>query len=642
MNPIIQTKEDLLELASRIKTASEPITVDCETNGLFPVQDKIVGWSLAFSEEEGYYIPTNHRNSLNIPEHLVKQLFQLLSTKKLIWHNAKFDIEMIKCNYDIEMPVYSDTMAMAYLACFPKLGLKDIMSNIFKYDTKEFNDLLGEKYGTQWKNNGYTAADLDAEEMYVYAINDVLYTYKLFNLLKDEMVNYESILKLELNLIPIVARMNLEGLEINKDSLRKMSAEAKAEVQERLNQMRSLAGPEFQPNSVRQVQKVLYETLGLPITKRTKSGAPSTDASVLEELKVMHSFPQQLVEFRSLNKFISGYLDKIPAIVENTGLLYANFSNIGADSGRFTCPGTSNWQGLDTSINLQNQPVDDRFDVRSAYIAPEGWTWVKCDYKQQEYRMMCNIAGEMEAIEKFKQGIDFHTTTARLMLDIPDDREVTKEERDIGKVLNFGISYGMTIPTIAKMTGHTETEAKELYERYFEALPKLRQFILWAQDQVREHKMVKTIFGRVRKLDYEGLPAKVAEDIIKKGFNTIIQGSCADITKISMLRVKDRVLDKFGRDNIRMILQVHDELDFYIRTDMLDVILPELKAAMTIPTPDNWVDFEVDIGIGSSWSEKDQSPWDGSFTKDPFEGWGSILPPRFNTYLKNPDYSASW
>lgn len=642
MNLIIQTKEDLIELASRIKAATEPISVDSETNGLFPIQDKIVGWSLAFSEEEGYYIPTNHRNSLNIPEGLVKQLFQLLQAKKLVWHNAKFDIQMIKCNYGLKMPVYADTMAMAYLACFPKLGLKDIMSNLFKYETKEFQELLVEKYGTQWKNNGYTAADLNAEEIYDYAIHDVLYTYKLYNLLKDEMKNYESIWKLELNLIPIVAQMNLEGLVIDKESLQRMSAEAKADVQERLQQMRSVAGEKFEPNSVRQVQKVLFEDLGLPITKRTKSGAPSTDADVLEGLAPMHEFPKQLVEFRSLNKFISGYLDKIPAIVDNTQLLYANFSSIGADSGRFTCPGTSNWQGLDTSVNLQNQPVDERFDVRSAYITPEGWTWVKADYKQQEYRMMCNIAGEEVAISKFKAGMDFHTVTARLMLGIPDDVELTREQRQIGKVLNFGISYGMTIPTIAKMTGHTETEAKELYEKYFEALPKLRQFILWAQEQVREHKMVKTIFGRVRKLDYEGLPQRVADDMIKKGFNTIIQGSCADITKISMLRVKDRVLDKFGPENIRLTLQVHDELDFYVKTDMLDIILPELQSAMTITTPDAWADFEVDIEIGKSWSEAEHEDWSKPFVKDPFEGWGKVVPARFKTYIQDTEYSATW
>ena len=226
--------------------------------------------------------------------------------------------------------------------------------------------------------------------------------------------------------------------------------------------------------------------------------------------------------------------------------------------------------------------------------------------------------------------------------DIPDDVELTRDQRQIGKILNFGISYGMTIPTIAKMTGHTEDEAKQLYDKYFEVLPNLKQFINWSQDQVRQHKMVKTLFGRVRKLDFEGLPKRVADDIIKKGFNTIIQGSCADITKIAILRVKDRILDKFGSENIRLILQVHDELDFYVKTDMLDTILPELKAAMTIPTPAEWVDFEVDIETGSSWSEADHVDWEGDYVRDEFNGWGSVLPKRFQTYLQDEDYIVTW
>lgn len=641
-NGIIQTSESLVVLARRIKETTTPLTIDTETNGLFPKDDSIVGWSIAFSEEEGYYIPTKHRTSLNIPQHLIEQLFTLLLKKKLIYHNAKFDIQMIAENYGIKLPVYADTYAMAYLACFPKLALKEIMKDLFHYETKEFDQLLSEKFGKTWHSAGYTAADLTAEEISDYAIHDVLYTYKLFNLLAPEMQNYASIWKLELNLIPIVAEMNLTGLEIDAPLLRQMSLKGKEEVVKRLQAMREVAGQTFEPNSTRQVAKVLFEQLNLPITKRTKSGAPSTDKDVLEELSSLHTFPKQLVEYRSLNKFISGYLDKIPTIVEHTGKLYANFANIGAESGRFTCPGVSNWQGLDMTVNLQNQPVNDDYEVRAAFVVPEGYTWVKCDYKQQEYRMMCNLAGEAEAIQKFRDGVDFHTMTAKMMLDIPADVELTREQRQIGKVLNFGISYGMTVPTIAKMTGHTEAEAEQLYNKYFEALPKLHSFILWCQDQVKATKMVKTLFGRVRKLDYEGLPKRVADDIIKKGFNTVIQGSCADITKISMLRVKDRVLDVFGSDIIKMVLQVHDELDFYVRTDKLAEVLPVLKSAMTIPTPDNWCDFDIDCETGVNWSESSHEDWTGAFERDKFEGWGKVLPARFQTYLTDPEFSARW
>lgn len=644
MNPIIQTKQDLIELANRIKTATEPLALDTETNGLFAQGDKIIGFSVAFSETEGYYIPVKHRESLNIPERLVQQLFTLLKAKRLILQNGRFDIEFIYTNFGVKLPIFADTMAMAYIACFPKLGLKEIMKTYFNEDTREFKEMLEEKFGKQWRAQGYTAADLTAEDIYVYAIKDVLFTYKLFNQLKDEMKNFSSILKLELNLIPIVAQMNLEGLEIDKERLRDLSVKAKAKVADYIQEMRAVAGPQYEPNSTKQTQKVLFEQLGLPVISRTKSGAPSSSAEVLEQLAPMHPFCKTLQDYRSMNKYVSGYLDKIPNIVDKSEKLYGSFTNIGADSGRFTCPGVQDSEGMDMSVNLQNQPVNEEFDVRAAYVAPEGWTFVKCDYAQQEYRVMCNLAGEEEAIERFRKGVDFHTTTAKMMLDIPEEQSLTREQRQIGKVLNFGISYGMTVSTIARMTGHTEAEAQVLYDKYFEKLPKLRALIYSCQEQVRKNKVIKTMFGRARKLEWEGLPSRVAEDVIKKGFNTKIQGSAADISKIALLRIKDRVLDRFGREKVRLILTVHDEFDFYVRTDCLDEVLPVIKAAIDIPTPDNWCDFVCDIEIGKSWSEKDHTDWipPENYKMDTFTGWGDILPKRYQTYLTDPNYVAQW
>jgi len=240
MNQVVKTVPELIELAQKIKAAVQPIAVDTETNGLFPVEDKVVGWSLAFSEDEGYYIPRNHRHSTNVPDEQHKQLFELLCSKQLIWHNAKFDIEFIKTNFGIEMPVFADTMAMAYLACFPRLALKEIMSSMFHYETKEFNVLLSEKYGSKWKSLGYTAADLDDTDISDYAVHDVLYTYKLFNLLKDDMNNYKSIFKLEMNLIPIVAQMNLSGITIDTVKMNKLCAQAKRELQERFDKMQGM------------------------------------------------------------------------------------------------------------------------------------------------------------------------------------------------------------------------------------------------------------------------------------------------------------------------------------------------------------------------------------------------------------------
>ena len=676
MEPIIRTVPDLIELAKRIKTATDIITVDTETNGLFPIEDKVVGWSLAFSADEGYYVPTNHRNSPNVPHEQVRQLFQLLSQKKLVWHNSVFDLEMIKTNYGIEMPVYSDTIIMAYLACYPELGLKKIMSTLFNYETKEFTDLLAEKFGSTWKAQGKTAADLDPEEIYEYAINDVLYTRRLFDLLKSDMDKYRSIFKLELNLAPIVAKMNLSGITIDSPKLTALATEANAELATRLNKMQEIVNQEvakfnathdinalsmdpnggadlikrvgdlstFKPNSVKQIKTILFDLLNQLVIKRTEKGEPSTDAEVLEKYAEDGcEFALELKNYRSLSKIITSYLEKIPEICSHTGKLYANFKSVGTDSGRFKSDGVKNWAFEDRTVNLQNQPRDDdQFNVRMSYVAPEGYTWVKCDYKQQEYRAMCNIAGETTAIEKFKAGIDFHTATARFMFDIPDDQEVPKELRQIAKTVNFGLNYGMGIEKLAKTIGKTVQDTKALYDKYFLNLPNVQNLSKWAYDQCEKTEMVKTYFGRVRKLQWRDAPSKRVESIKNSAFNTMIQGTSADITKIAMLRVKDRVLDRFGDDLVQLKLQVHDELDFIVKTEHLDEICSAIKNAMTIPTPPEWVDFEVDCEVGPSWSEADHVDWEGEFVTDQFTGWGDLIPSRYQTYLTDPNYSATW
>ena len=682
MNPIINTVPDLIELAKRIKSATEPIAVDTETNGLFPIEDKIVGWSLAFSETEGYYIPRNHRYSDNVPDAQISQLFELLQSKKLIWHNGKFDIEFIKTNFGLEMPVYSDTMVMAYLACFPKLALKEIMSTLFHYETKEFKEMLAEKYGKQWKSLGYTAADLTAEDIYDYAIHDVLYTYRLFNLLKDQMENYKSIFKLELNLVPIVAQMNLSGITIDSPKLRNLADLAKQELTERYLQMqevynektaiakrisedngglpyppgsalaaeggmkplKDLFNTEFNPNSTYQIRAILIEGLNMPVLKRTDKSMISTDAEVLEQYADMGcEFAKQLMEYRSLVKYITNYLDKIPEICSHTEKLYASFNQMGAESGRFSCPSSQNWNDEDRTVNLQNQPRDDdKYNIRTCYIAPEGYTWVKADYKQQEYRAMCNIAGEQSAIEQFRAGVDFHTATARFMFDIPEGQEVPKELRSQAKAINFGLNYGMGVDSLAKRINRTVGETKALYDKYFEKLPHVQALSKWAYQQVEQTEMIKTYFGRVRKLEWKDQPARRADMIKNSAFNTMIQGTSADITKIAMLRVKDRVLDKYSPEQVQMKLQVHDELDFIVRNDCLDEICAVIKNAMTIPTPENWVDFEVDVEVGKSWSELDHEDWTGEFVTDTFTGWGDVIPARYQTYLTVPEYSATW
>lgn len=332
---IVDSVEMLKNLAIRVRDTVDPIALDTETNGLHFKDDCVVGFSFAFSENEGYYVPLNHievKDYPNFPKKMITQFFQILSKKKLIFHNAKFDIQMVSSNFEVNLPVYSDTMLMAYLLAYPKIGLKELISLFFNYETISFSSLLSERFGKQWSSKGFNSSHLEAEAIYVYAVKDVLYTYKLFNKFKEEIKDYSSLLKVETNLIPLVAAMNMEGILIDKDRMLEMQEIAQLESGEMLSKIREMTWDTFQVNSPKDVKKALYEDLGLPVLKRSKqTGSPSSDAEVLEQLSYHHELPKLLMEIRSLNKFISGYLAKIPSLLTEKNEMYANFSSIGAD-----------------------------------------------------------------------------------------------------------------------------------------------------------------------------------------------------------------------------------------------------------------------------------------------------------------------
>ena len=230
-----------------------------------------------------------------------------------------------------------------------------------------------------------------------------------------------------------------------------------------------------------------------------------------------------------------------------------------------------------------------------------------------------------------------------MMLGIPEDVKPTHEERQIGKVLNFGLIYGMTVPTVAKKTNRSEAEAQQMYDKYFENLPRIKALADQTREEVRVNKEVKTLFGRVRALDWTTVPQKVAQDMIDKGFNTKIQGTAADILKMSIVRVKHMVLDKWGPENVQLIMFVHDEMDFLINNDHLEEILHDIKYAMDIPTPDNQCDYLADIGYGPNWDEDTHTEYNPeNFEIQPFTGWGNILPASVKSIYDDPEYVVQW
>ena len=270
--------------------------------------------------------------------------------------------------------------------------------------------------------------------------------------------------------------------------------------------------------------------------------------------------------------------------------------------------------------------IDVKFDadIRAAFIPPPGYKWCKADYSQIEYRVMASLSQEKSMIREFNAGTDFHIQTAAIMLG-KDISEVTKEDRQLGKILNFGITYGMTAYTLAKKTGMSEAEAEEKYKEYFEKVPMLSQLIANAKAFARNYGYTKTFFNRRRYLRTKGLPPQIVGKILRKSFNTLIQGSAADILKIAMVRVATRI-KQFGND-CKMLLTVHDELDFIIKEERLDEILAVIKLAMELETPDNWAKIVVDMEVGDSWSQFALKPYivKNPLPKEPFIGWKGML-----------------
>lgn len=643
---LVDNLDKLKGFLSRLKE-NDLLALDCETEGLFPPDDDIVGFSIAFSETEGYYFPLKHVDTNNLSKDIASRIFNALLSKKIIYHNATFDMHMIWYHFNTKLPLYGDTMLMANCLGYERLALKYLINKIFSIDTVEFDALLEEKFGKSWKK--HNCSELKATDVADYAINDVLYTFRLFNYFEEPVKQYASIYKIELNLIPIVITLNANGVKIDRSILDKQLDIAESQVGNLLDEIKQYTKPSFQPNSTRDVREAMLE-MNLKSPKRSKkTGDLSYDAEVLKDLSEVHPFPKALLEFRSQNKFISGYLKKIPNLLDKDSLMYKSYRSIdAAESGRFTCPGTTNHYGEDKTINNQNIPKEGKanYDVRSAFVAPEGFVWVKSDFSQVESRVAASLSGDRNMINAFKSGIDLHSYTARYMMGIPDDQEVTKEQRAIGKVLNLGTMYGLSEYSVAKKTGHTEEEAAQLLQRYFNTYPRLKAYIDYCTDFVRKNKYVKTFFGRKRDLDYEFTNVKrIQDDFLKKGFNTVVQGTSADLLKIAMLRCKTFVLDRYP--DVKMQEVVHDEIDFIVPEDKVEEVCYAIKYAMEVPLPDtgdnDWAPLIADVSYGPSWSEKTHTPFEPeSYPRQSFTSWKDLIPNEFSSPLEDPEYIVRW
>lgn len=595
---LIDTREKFDSVLKQISAASE-IAFDTETTGLSLRDDRPIGISLAWAKGQACYIPLNqdHLKDLS-PEAVVsglKPIFESENGPIKIAHNLKFDYMMLRhLGIHLNGPV-GDSMIVAFILNptrksygIDALSLEDI--GIEKIPTTA---LMGTK-------KQINMADVPADVVSVYASEDAdccLQLYqKLFPQLdKDLLYVYE---KIDLPTLTILAKMEFEGISIDHEALAGLSESLLDESLDLQEEIYKEAGEEFNINSPKQLQVILFEKLkiheklGVKKLKKTKSGI-STDVSVLESLSA-HPLPTALLTYREVSKLRNTYVDTLPQLIhESSGRIHTSFHPTGTATGRLSS----------SHPNLQNIPIRTKRGraVRSAFVPPEGMDLISADYSQIELRILAHISKDEGLQQAFRDNLDIHTSTAASMFK-KDPAEVSHSDRSQAKAINYGIAYGMGPQRLAKTTGVSLREAKDFIERYFDSFPGIKSYIDGAILYATEHGYSKTILGRRRPID--GLDGKSGPMALVNSkniaVNSPIQGSAADLMKLAMIKIDQEL----SENNVRakMLLQVHDELVFECPSEetesVCQLIRHGMEHAMELSVP-----LKADIGIGKNWLE---------------------------------------
>ncbi|MFO0817574.1 MAG: DNA polymerase I [Pirellulales bacterium] len=595
----VATPEALDQLASTLSQASR-ISVDTETTSPRPRAAQLVGLSFAWAEGEACYIPVRAPvGEPQLPEALVleklRPVLESPSIKK-VGQNLKYDVIVLR-NVGIELQgLEFDTMVADYLL---EPGgrihnLDDLAKRYLNHTTIKIEELIGT--GRHQKRMDEVPVDL----ITAYAAEDADVPWRLADQL-GRMLHEERLESLfhdvEMPLVEVLASLEFHGIRIDADRLRRMSVEYGERLADLEKVIHSLAGHPFNVDSPSQLSEVLFDQLGLPVVKKTKTGK-STDAAVLEELAPLHPLPAKMVEYRQLAKLKSTYLDALPELVlPETGRIHSSFKQDVAATGRLSS----------TDPNLQNIPVrtDAGREIRAAFLpGPEGWELLTADYSQIELRVLAHFSGDETLRAAFAADEDIHARVASEVQGVPL-AEVTRDMRRAAKAINFGVIYGQSAFGLAQSLGISKDEAAQFIAAYFARYPGVDAFMDRTLEQARRQGYVETILGRrrpvqgVRDAAHRGdsrqrnLPERVA-------INTVIQGSAADLIKLAMIRIHRRL--RTGEFRARLLLQIHDELVFELPRDERERLQAFVVDAMA-NVGDLAVPLKVDVKCGPTWAD---------------------------------------
>lgn len=571
------------------------VCFDTETTGLDPHTAELVGLSFCFEKGKAYYlpIPADFEEASKLLS-LLKPFFENVNITK-IGQNLKFDIKVL-AKYGIETkgPMF-DTMIAHYLLNPDSRHNMDILAEQYlNYQPISIETLIGKK----GKNQG-NMSDVPLDKIKEYAAEDADITYQLYQIFREKIASAglsDLFNNLEIPLVDVLAAMEWEGISLDTSFLKSLSEMLSTDIQSLENQIYTLAELNFNLGSPKQLGEILFEKLKIGGTKvkKTKTGQYATGEEVLVELKTKHPIIEPILEWRQLNKLQNTYVDALPNQVNSqTKRVHTEFMQTVAATGRLSS----------NNPNLQNIPIRTERGrlIRKAFVAKnEDYVLLAADYSQIELRIIAAISGEENMIEAFNKGEDIHRSTASKVFQVPLN-EVTKEQRSQAKTVNFGIIYGVSAFGLSNQTSLSRSESKELIETYFKTYPKLKTYMNTQIAFARSHGYVQTVLGRRRFLkDINSANQMVRGGAERNAINAPIQGSAADIIKIAMIRIHNRL--KSEGFKTKMLLQVHDELVFDVPKHELEIIKPIIKSEMEQAYPLD-VPLVVDLGWGKNWLE---------------------------------------
>lgn len=578
---------------------SELFAFDLETTSLDYMQAEIVGCSFSVKSGEAAYVPLAH-DYMDAPKQLdrekvLKQLKSLLEDPKQakLGQNLKYDMNVLS-RYDIALQgIAYDTMLESYVldSTASRHNMDALAMKYLGYKTIHYEDVAGKGA----KQIGFNEVSIESASE--YAAEDADVTFRLHEALWPKLKKEKKLAavfsEIEMPLLPVLSRMECNGVLIDKDMLQKQSKQFSKRLLEIEKEAHKEAGQEFNLGSPKQIQEILFEKQGLPVISKTPKGQPSTAESVLQELAHDYMLPKLILESRSLSKLKSTYTDKLPEMINpDSGRVHTSYQQAVAATGRLSS----------TEPNLQNIPIrnEEGRRIRQAFIAPKGYVIVAADYSQIELRIMAHLSGDKGLLKAFAAGEDIHRATAAEVFGIDNDK-VTSEQRRSAKAINFGLIYGMSAFGLARQLDIERGEAQTYIDLYFSRYPGVKKYMDETRELARQQGYVETVFSRRLYLpEIKSANAQRRQYAERTAINAPMQGTAADIIKRAMIDI-DSLITKDKLD-MKMIMQVHDELVFEVASKKTDQYVDIIRKAM-VKAAQLSVELVVDVGQGDNWEQ---------------------------------------